>query len=765
MTSFDFVFNNPKTKSVGKVFAKRRKVDNPLSKNDGKKSQVNVPTSKNDQESTPAQKTKTTERKDKSNTLSFKNTNKQTEQNTNNATDDTSNNLIKRKKKKDKQLLQNQQGDKANTFKNKSQHSLFSENYKTITINSNIKGASVVEKVFSVKNFNDLNIHRYIVSNLEKNGFTTLTNVQEKAIPVVLEGNNVLIRSQTGSGKTLAYAVPIIDALQSIEPKIKRDAGVQAIIVVPTRELALQTHEIFSKINTFQWIVVGHLCGGENRNTEKSRLRKGTHILIATPGRLLDHLLHTSSFKTDNVRCLVLDEADRLLDMGFKKDLIKIVEHLDLSLTNNEYNPMEILKSQNKKKEDSDEEIVQNEIKQETGYCLRNPLSNKRQTLLLSATLTKEIGELSKFIMEEHIYIDALDESDTINPNHMVIPKTVSQEYMITNVKHRLFTLASILVAKSKKNTKILVFMATSQMVDYHYDLFTKYLVRMPINRGKVKAGNVVLYDNEEINSDDELEEVAVDTTIYKLHGSMDQSKRKGEFSGFRAAKKGVLLCTDVAARGIDVPQADFVIQYNGPQSDEDYLHRVGRTGRAEQKGTALIFLTHEEQEYVTHLQDHKVFLKQRNPKEYVSQLCQLMEEPDEETAALALQKRFENAVARNKELYKMACFAYSSWSRFYSAYPQKLRHIFNFKGVNLGHYVTSFAIKDSPSTVAGVVRGHVAKIEPKRLNKKLAIHEEESRKGKSMKTTQKRKIKSISLVTSEFSSGLEPKKKRQKLN
>lgn len=159
--------------------------------------------------------------------------------------------LVKRKAKKDK--LANAKAAReglkpTNTKQDKLEHKLFSEKNKTNNIH-NIRGVSVVEKVFSkAGKFSDLNIHKYVVSNLEKHGFSTLTNVQEKAIPVVLEGGDVLVRSQTGSGKTLVYSIPIIDALQSITPRLERQQGLQALIVVPTRELALQTHEIISKI-------------------------------------------------------------------------------------------------------------------------------------------------------------------------------------------------------------------------------------------------------------------------------------------------------------------------------------------------------------------------------------------------------------------------------------------------------------------------------------------------------------------------------------
>lgn len=361
--------------------------------------------------------------------------------------------------------------------------------------------------------------------------------------------------------------------------------------------------------------------------------------------------------------------------------------------------------------------------------------------------------------MSEHTYIDALDESASINLKHMIMPNTVKQEFMITFVKHRLIALSAILVEKCKQNSKVFVFMATSQMVDYHYELFNKALIRMPINRGKLMSGNVVLLDEGGDDDSDE-EEVVLDLELFKLHGNSDHAMRKDVFKRFREAKKGVLICTDVAARGIDVPAADCIIQYTGPQSDDDYLHRVGRTGRAGKSGSALIFLTHEEQEYVTRLQDHRVFLQEKKVDDVLHYLCDLMEEPDQNRAVGALQKRFESVLANDKELHQLACFAYSSWSRFYNTYSSQLRPIFNFKNVNLGHYVTSFGLKETPTAISKIVRGHFTKKEPVRLNRKLTLHEEDEQKKPPQP---KRKIKSISLTTSEFDSGLEPLKKKRK--
>lgn len=214
----------------------------------------------------------------------------------------------------------------------------------------------------------------------------------------------------------------------------------------------------------------------------------------------------------------------------------RIVEELDKSKTNSEYDPLSLLKGKTHTNPEQ-------EIKSEEPFPLKDPCSKSRQTILLSATLTKGIAELADFAMKDHTYIDALDESATVNPEHMVIPNTVKQQFIVTHVKHRLFTLSALLISKAQQSSKVFVFMATSQMVDYHYELFRKCLARMPKNRGKLKSGDVVLLDDIEQGSDDE-EELVVDVEFFKLHGSMDQSARKDVFTRFRNAKKGVLLCT-----------------------------------------------------------------------------------------------------------------------------------------------------------------------------------------------------------------------------
>lgn len=220
-----------------------------------------------------------------------------------------------------------------------------------------------------------------------------------------------------------------------------------------------------------------------------------------------------------------------------------LVEELRKAKSHSDYDPMQILKQ-------GTESESKPEYESKEAFPLKDLKNKNSQTLLLSATLNKGVTELAEFTMKDHIFVDALEDSQ-INKvqiteiESLVIPDTVTQEFLLTYPKHRLFNLSALVVEKSKKNAKMFVFMASTQMVDFHYELFSKYLLKMPVNRGKLKAGDVVLFDASSDPEDDDVEEeVVLDTKFFKLHGSMEQKLRKEVFNEFRGAKSGVLLCT-----------------------------------------------------------------------------------------------------------------------------------------------------------------------------------------------------------------------------
>ncbi|XP_055610217.1 probable ATP-dependent RNA helicase CG8611 [Uranotaenia lowii] len=536
----------------------------------------------------------------------------------------------------------------------------------------------LTEKVFSDVTVDSLNIHPHSKKNVaDLLGFKKLTVVQNLSIPKILSGKDVLIRAQTGSGKTLAYALPLVERLHSQDVKISRGDGILAVIVVPTRELALQTYELFVKLlKPFTWIVSGFLCGGEKRKAEKARLRAGLNILIGTPGRLCDHIKNTESMKFNAVKYLILDEADRLLELGYEKDVKEIVESIKEA------------------RQDQEESI---------------------QTALLSATLTNSVKELAGLTLNNPDYVDTSDivverRFDSINvediEDRITIPATVRQSYIIIPPKLRLVILCGAIAAEfNRKTNKALVFMATQDLVDYHYDVMVEVLTQEKPDSDNENDSD----DDEEVSEDEESDSESKETILlpnvrfFKLHGKMTQIERSSVFKEFRSSKSAVLLCTDVAARGIDVPSVDLVVQFHAPQILSDYVHRVGRTARAGQSGKALLVVEPAEVEFVKYLTEKKIRLVE-DPVDPIFNRIGLMvnksvnrRNKNKEQAAVELQHRFEKLVAAEKELYSEACKAFVSWVRYYSNFPKELRRIFAIKAVNMGHYAKSLGLRDPP--------------------------------------------------------------------
>ncbi|XP_078044649.1 ATP-dependent DNA helicase DDX31 [Augochlora pura] len=682
------------------------------------------------------------------------------------------------------------------------------------------------EPVFAGTTFRDLNIHPFTISNLEQNmDITEMTIVQQKAIPRILSGKDILVRSQTGSGKTLAYALPIVEFLHKIRPKLNRNSGMKALVVVPTRELALQTYECFLKlIKPFTWIVPGYLAGGEKRKAEKARLRKGCNILVGTPGRLLDHIQRTAALKLGDVKYFVLDEADRMFDMGYEKDISGIVSALKVSTPNEntDYDAMKMLR-QNTKKVFSEEEIedmdqkldVSQEVQKEPepeddvnepgnqgrGYHSSSeddsnedePFiklkkmnqkkvlpkddddekdegvvdnQSRRQTILLSATLTQAVEKLAGLAMEKPVFVDAAQENlrltgdatSGINED-LVVPQSVVQTYIVTPPKLRMVTLSAYIAGKCQSHGqhKTLVFMATQDMVDYHTEILSSVL-------------------GKPVDEEDEDSDPLVDVEFFKLHGSMTQKDRTEVFKTFRQARSGVLLCTDVAARGLDLPKVDGVVQYTGPISARDYVHRIGRTARAGSSGSATIFLTPPEIEFVRMLESRRIRIKQESMDDVLGKLLTpLCKHNSAHGAAIALQNEFESLVLEESKLRGAAVKAYVSWVRFYSSYPREMREAFNRKDLHLGHYAKSFALRETPQRIGGIDRKLREKeSDPKQQQQhrnQLANERPDGVSGKRQRQRaacdqqpNSRSLKNVRMLnTSEYGSGLEPAKKPKK--
>lgn len=583
----------------------------------------------------------------------------------------------------------------------------------------------VKEKVFTSNTFEELNLHPHLVATLHKVlNVTSMTSVQKQTIPVLMSGKDAVVRSQTGSGKTLAYGIPVVQFLQAMQPKVKRSDGPLAIVIVPTRELALQSFQMFQKLlKPFTWIVPGVLMGGEKRKAEKARLRKGINVLISTPGRLVDHIKNTLSIAFSAVRWLILDEADRTLDLGFEKDLTVILNALNA-----------------------------------TGLA--------RQNVLLSATLTEGLSRLASISMKEPVSIHVSEGSgETVEACPQAAPQALSDSYavperlqqhvVVVPSKLHLVCLAAFILAKCKfeQRQKMVIFISSCEAVEFLLTLFTAVLCENP-NTTSTKRTPYL--------------------NFYRLHGNMRQEERTEVFQEFSQCKTGILLCTDVAARGLDLPQVTWIVQYNPPVSAAEYVHRVGRTARIGAQGSSLLFLTPSEMAFVDVLANHNISLSEMK---MVDILATLMKderfkgrgkwdskrsaaafEQEVRERATVLQTDFENYVHANNESLQTAKSALQSFLRAYTTYPSSLKHVFHIRSLHLGHAAKSFGLRDAPQGLGSSITTNPANSKDSKKGKDKA-------KRPSKKITSKERVSN--LMRSEYLSGIEgeskSKKKRRK--
>ncbi|KAA6429418.1 MAG: DEAD-box ATP-dependent RNA helicase 17-like [Trebouxia sp. A1-2] len=509
--------------------------------------------------------------------------------------------------------------------------------------------------------FQGLGLAPVLCEHLEAMNFTAPTRIQQATLPVLLAGRDALAKAPTGSGKTLAYLAAIIHDLQAQEPHLSRAEGTYAIIMAPTRELCIQICDVLTLIlRRFIWLVGGSILGGEQRNKEKARLRKGITVVVASPGRLLDHLEKTTAFKTDELRWLVLDEADRLLDMGFQQKIGDIIAILD-------------------KRTDMS----------------RN---RRRQTVLLSATLHANLGKLATLSLTNPVSVGIraevvdgqvqvvgpsaagqnADGSATQEPpqEDFEVPSQLRQQFIEVPGRMRLVALAAVLrsqcgLDKGPQGAKGVVFLSSCAGVDFHHALL-----------GRVYEGI--------------MEEPLLPCPLFRLHGSLEQAERTKTFLEFSRSASGVLLCTDVAARGLD---------FSGV-----YVHRVGRTARMGQQGRALLFLLPSEREYVDKLKGHGVQVQQGNLMQHITHLHKPSDgapaqhkkgQPAEDhPAVVELQQQFMTAVNETPEVYRLAEDAFRSFTRAYAAHPSSVKDVFHVRKLHLGHVAHSFALRSNPTMI-----------------------------------------------------------------
>ncbi|XP_074527466.1 ATP-dependent DNA helicase DDX31 [Halichoeres trimaculatus] len=593
--------------------------------------------------------------------------------------------------------------------------------------------SQVKEKIFTSDSFSDLDLHPHLVATLNKVlNVSTVTSVQKQTIPALLSGRDAVVRSQTGSGKTLSYAVPVVQSLQGVQPKISRSDGPLALIIVPTRELAQQTFQTFQKLlKPFTWIVPGVLMGGEKRKAEKARLRKGINILVSTPGRLVDHIKNTLSITFSAVRWLILDEADRILDLGFEKDLTVILNSL-------------------------------------------NSTGPSRQNVLLSATLTNGVTRLADVCLNDpvSIHVSGSASSDLTVPTSdlstasqsesFAVPEALKQFVVVVPSKIRLVCLAAFILDKCKfsQNNKLIIFVSSCEAVEFLHSIFNSVLSGPSTNQ-KPRL------------------------SFMRLHGNMKQEERSEVFQKFSASKSGVLFCTDVAARGLDLPQVTWIIQYTPPTAAAEYVHRVGRTARIGGSGSSLLFLTPAETAFIAELANHDISLSEMKLLDILS--CLMLDDTykgrgkyhskssskalEQETRerATVLQTEFENFVHADAQSVKSAKKALQSFLRAYTAYPAHLKHVFHIRSLHLGHTAKSFGLRDAPqglSATTGLVKGNQHQNKNQKKNRAREQNTAQSPKKAASRAGEKRFSpgqRELSLFRSEFSSGMEGAESRRR--
>jgi ATP-dependent RNA helicase RhlE len=355
-------------------------------------------------------------------------------------------------------------------------------------------------------NFESLDIIEPILKSLKEEGYTTPTPIQEKAIPIVLNGTDLIGCAQTGTGKTAAFAVPILQLL-SRNKTFDRKKKIRSLIVTPTRELAIQIEESFKTYGRYTGLTCTVVFGGVNQNTQTNALRGGVDILVATPGRLLD-LMNQGYLSLKDIEIFVLDEADRMLDMGFIHDVRRIIA----------------------------------------------ALPEKRQSLFFSATMPPEIVRLAGTIVYKPYKVEVTPSASTVDIVNQFV------YYIDKGNKNALL----IDLLKDENIKTALVFTRTK----YGADKVVKVLKKKNIS-------------------------------AEAIHGDKAQNARQRALSSFKAQTTRVLVATDIAARGIDVDDLEYVINYEIPNISETYVHRIGRTGRAGANGTAISFCDGEEIEYL----------------------------------------------------------------------------------------------------------------------------------------------------------------------
>ena len=452
------------------------------------------------------------------------------------------------------------------------------------TINQETKN----KEYFSNVKFSEMNLNKILIERLNYQGYEIATEVQAKSIPIALKGEDIIGSAKTGSGKSLAFLIPTVEYLL----KNPKSEGIQALVITPTRELALQLYDLAKMLLNDNGTICVLVIGGGNRKKEAEKLRSGeAKIVICTPGRLIDHMVNTKNFIYNTIKILIIDEADKILKIGFEEELKEIIKLIP----------------------------------------------KNRQTLLFSATITPKVEDLITLSVKSYENIRIKSDDPTVS--------TLEQGFLKIDADKKFLFLFTFF--KKNKNSKIIVFFATCKEVEFYSSLLNY-----------------------------------VDVPVLSITGEYKQQKRSTTFMEFCALEKGILLCTDVAQRGLDIPDIDWVIQYDPPHDPEEYLHRVGRTARgANNIGKALLMILPNEINFIRMLQLYKIKLDE-------------FQFPEKKLAKV--QEQLEKLVnKKDKFLLNLATEAYRAYIHSYNAQTDK--DSFNLEKLDLLKVCKSFGLISPP--------------------------------------------------------------------
>ena len=455
-------------------------------------------------------------------------------------------------------------------------------------IKNEIKENPKNDDYFSNINFSEMNLNKILLERLTLQGYETATEIQAKSIPIALKGEDIIGSAKTGSGKSLAFLIPTVEYILN-HPK---NEGIQSLVITPTRELALQLYDLAKSLMNDNGTTCVLVIGGGNRKKEAEKLSSSeARIIICTPGRLIDHMVNTKKFNYNNIKILIIDEADKILKIGFEEELTEIIKLIP----------------------------------------------KNRQTLLFSATITPKVEDLITLSVKNYENIRIKSSDPTVS--------TLEQGYLIIDADKKFLFLFTFF--KKNKNSKILVFFATCKEVEFYSSLLNY-----------------------------------VDVPVLSITGEYKQQKRSTTFMEFCSLDKGILLCTDVAQRGLDIPDVDWVIQYDPPHDPEEYLHRVGRTARGANKvGKALLMIMPNEINFIRMLQLYKIKLDE-------------FQFPEKKLAKV--QEQLEKLVnKKDKYLLNLATEAYRAYIHSYHANTDK--DTFDLEKLDLLKVCKSFGLISPP--------------------------------------------------------------------